>query len=853
MPSNERAPDAIRTLRAERERLKQAHDEGLSGRALIRSLAAAMDAAITAIWGETAGEGERAALVALGGYGRGELSPHSDVDLMVLHAGARGAAEAGKRLFYELWDAGFMVGHAIRTVKESLKLAAVNLEVATSFLDARLLAGDEGMFDDFAGAVIRQTRRRGARFLGDVRASTAARHAKEGHASSNLEPNLKDGAGGLRDLHVLGWLERVFGDGGKPEAADPGDPDRAGLGEAAEMLHRVRNYLHYRTDRRTDVLLLPHQEPVAAFLGYAGNGRSGVDAFLRELYAGARAIEFASASALTELAGSTGKKRWMRELAPGIVVENDRVRITRRVPPAEEPALPMHAFAGAARAGVPVAAETVAWLRREAEAGPAELPWPEEVRRAFFDILASGAGGTAALEAMDRAGLLTRYLPEWDAVRCQPQHNVYHRFTVDVHLFATVAALGTLEAGTEDQLERDVWRDVWQDAGDRERLLLACLLHDVGKGTDEDHSVRGETIAAQVCKRMALNESAAQTVTWLVRNHLLLSDTATRRDVRDENLVVETAAAIGDVERLKMLYLLSIADGRATGPAAWGPWKSTLVAELFTRILHVLQRSELVGRDASDLLRLRTTELRQALTRYPQVVVESHLANMPRAYFLAFPTGTLIRHFALMAEPTSGAEIATHVARTEAHGVHELTLVSQDRPGLFSKVSGGLALNGINVLSAQVFTRADGVALEVFRVEGAHEPEIGQARWEHVFSDVRRALSGRISLDVRIAEKRDAYTRPSKGKREPPRVIVDNRASDFYTVVEVHATDRVGLLYAITRALADLELDIHAAKVATYAEDVVDVFYVRDVDGQKITDPEHIREIERTVLMRVEG
>lgn len=841
MPSSEDTSSAIRELQAERERLRQ--QPGRSGRDLVQALTAAMDAAVRAVWRETVAVEDRIALVALGGYGRGELSPHSDVDLMVLHGGRGIAPDVGKRLFYELWDAGFKVGHAIRTVKDSTKLASVNLEAETSFLDARLIAGDERLFEEFRSDALRLTRKRGGKFVEALREEAAARHAREGNASYLLEPNLKDGAGGLRDRSIVGWLAAAF----ESSVPDVAAVEAETFAQAGEMLFRARNRLHYLTGRASDVLLLAHQEQIATELGYRGNGRPAVDAFLRDLYAAARVIAFAASTALAELSGRAQRKHSRRELAPGIALEDGRVRILDRVSPAADPTLAMRAFAEAAHAGAPVAAETLAWLRVEAGAGPAEYRWTDETRKAFFRLLASGERAARSLEAMDQTGLLERFLPEWEGVRCQPQHNVYHRFTVDVHLLTTVARACALEHEMQDELARDVWRDL----ADPGRVLLACLLHDIGKGTDEDHSILGETLALQIAKRIGVSREAGEDVVWLVRHHLLLPDTATRRDTDDENLVVETAASVGDAERLKMLYVLSVADGRATGPAAWSPWKATLVGELFTKVLHVLERGEVVGRDASDLVRLRTVELRQALTRYPETVIEAHVHKMPRAYLLAFPTEVLIRHFALMAADLGPSEVRVHWTPGEAHGVYELVVVARDRPGLFSKVSGALALNGINVLAAQIFTRGDGVALEAFRVEGAHDHEIDPERWARVEANLQRALAGRISLDLRLAEKRETYDRPSKGKREPARVVVDNRVSDFYTVVEVHATDRVGLLYAITRALADMELDIHAAKVATYADDIVDVFYVRDVDGQKVTDPEHMREIERTVLMRI--
>jgi [protein-PII] uridylyltransferase len=840
MPSSGETSEAIRNLRAERERLKEQHHQGLTGREHAKALTAAMDAAVKAVWSEAVAVERRIALVALGGYGRGEMAPHSDIDLMVLHGGRGIAPDVGKRLFYELWDAGFTVGHAIRTVKDSLRLAAVNLEAETSFLDARPLAGDEELFRDFHASALRQTRKRGAKFLSALRESIVERRHKDGYASYWLEPNVKDGAGGLRDRSVLGWLEIVYG-------AEAEATTGALAPDGADVLLRVRSQLHYLTDRRTDVLLLPYHKPVAEALGYGGDGKLPEDRLLRDFYAAAREIEFAVTSGLAEIGAKQARRHAGREAGRGIVLRDGLIHVAERRPLSDDPALAMRVFAASAGEGVPVAAQTMAWLRHEAASIPPDLTWDDGTRRAFFDILQAGDRGAEALEAMDQAGLLQRFLPEWESVRCLPQHNVYHRFTVDVHLLRAAAEACRLAGDDSEPLARDIWRDL----RDRDRVLLACLLHDIGKGTDEDHSILGETLAAQVSKRMGLSAVAADDVVWLVRHHLRLSDTATRRDVTDENLVVETAAGIGDAERVKMLYVVSIADGRATGPAAWTPWKAALVSELVTKVLHVLERGDVVGRDASELVRLRATELRQALTRHPAAIVESHVAGMPRAYLLAFPTEELIRHFALMSGELAAAEVHTHATPSDAPGVYELIVVARDRPGLFSKVSGALALNGINVLSAQIFTRDDGVALEAFRVQGSHERDVDSARWERVAADAQRALAGKISLDVRLAEKRDAYARPSKGKREPTKVIVDNKVSDFYTVVEVHATDRIGLLYAITRALADMELDIHAAKVATYADDVVDVFYVRDVEGQKATDPEHMREIERTVLLRI--
>jgi [protein-PII] uridylyltransferase len=818
--------DILSALAQTRDELRQAHLDGMGGLALSQALSDAMDVALRSLW--TRIGADEIALVALGGYGRGELSPKSDLDLMVLHDGSARAAEVSEALFYPLWDAGFVVGHATRKPKEALRLARDNLEAETSFLQPRLIAGAEGLFASFADAALAQTRKRADRFLADVQAMIRARHRAGGSATSQLEPDLKQGIGGLRDLHVLGWIERVF---------DPDQiPDHPRLHDQAEMLQRVRNHLHYITDVASDVLLLAHQRPTALFLGITDDERIAEDIFMRRLFAATRSVELVVHSLIADLAGRGAKHP--RTDGP-FAVAGGRVVVVDPPDVADEPERAVELFA----LGAPVGAAALDWLRRALE-GIDPLPWTDRVRAAFIRLLK--AADTQTLEAADHAGLFRRLLPGWDAVRCQPQHNVYHGYTVDAHLFNTVLVARDLDTST-DPLVLEVVADV----GATDTLLLAALLHDIGKGTDEDHALRGERMALLITERMGIDRHRRSIIAWLVRHHLLLVEAATRRDLNDENFIVEVAARIGDAERLRLLFLLSVADGIATGPSAWSSWKAGLVTELFIKAMHVIERGELVTSDANQLVRLRTAELRAGLSRYPEAQVDAHIAGMSRAYMLAFPVQTLIRHFALMADHVGELAARGHVAPTDEQGVYEYTIVARDRPGLFARVSGALSLQGINITSAQGYTRTDGLALEVFRCVGAFEEAPDEARWRRVTEDVQRAMRGRLSIEARLGEKREAYTRAAKTRPAAPKVILDNSASDFLTVVEVHAPDRIGLLYDICAALAELALDIQVAKVATYGEDVVDVFYVRDADGQKVADAEHVAEIERAILYRL--
>ncbi|MGH2689216.1 MAG: ACT domain-containing protein, partial [Actinomycetota bacterium] len=817
VPAREISADIARLL-AEREALREPVPAD-GGWRVVRAHSDAVDRAVVGVWDRVRPD-DAACLVAVGGYGRRELSPGSDIDLMVLAGGGSVVAHAAEALFYELWDSGMQVGHSVRTLKEALAVARADLNAETAFLDARLLTGDKALFDRFAEEALVQTRRSKPPFRERIRAATEERHRRAGEAYGDLEPHLKDGRGGLRDYQTIQWLA-VTGQRGRY------DHDR--LMKAVGNLHLVRTILHEVTGRHTDGLAVQWQAQVAEVLagGDVDDDPGAEDRLMRLVYESCRTVAFALDAALD----------------PGVVDALD--------------VLPPELLEG---------------------------HWTGEGLRAFLDLLAGGPDAVTGLRALDETGALLRMLPEWQTIRCLPQRNIYHRWPVDLHLFETVAALATFaprpdgaqRAGpvrsrifrraakdelvpggdrTEEGDGADDLRPDWRDLTRRvaadaarhwDRLLVAALFHDVGKGTDEDHSVRGEQLARQATRRMRMPAVDVDEVAWLVRQHLTLTTTAVRRNIDDESLVVELAEAVGSVERLRLLYLLSVADGVATSPAAWTPWKATLVGDVFMRIYHLLDRGDLVSRQASLLARARSNELRAALASFPQEDVDRHLVAMPRAWLLSQSTRALVMQSRVMLRVAGNRSPHLEARLFAEPDVWEVMVVAPDRPGLFSKVAGVLALHGLNVLTAQIFTRSDGVGLEVFRVSGTGE------RFDRVAGDVDKALRGRLSLDLRLEEKRRQYaSRIAKGARRPPSVRVDNQASDFYTVIEVHAADRVGLLYDITRALADLELDVHLAKIATYGEDVVDAFYVRDLEGQKVSDTEHVREIERTILHKL--
>ena len=782
------ATKEIRNLKLERERIRSRHVAGDTGTFVVRQLSDALDSAVIGLWERIADD--RCALIALGEYGRQELSPASSLDLLVLHPWGTDPTDAAKALSYELWAAELDLGYALYTPEEALRLVRTRVDSELRFLDARLLVGDAELFKGWKAELMEYSRGSSAGFLDRLAPVTRARRSSTDDACSCLEPDLMDGAGGLADLATIRWIESVVGP--KELPCEPG-----ALTEAAELLHRVRNELHYITGRNTDVFQMHYHVPVAEALSPDAPDPSGPAPeieLMRSLYESCRTIAFALDSLLNAGEGPAEADSFLRLFS--------------------------------------------------LEADPSET-WPSAARESFVGLLSTGPEGRAGFRALERTGALATALPEWTGIRCLPQRSVYHRYAVDVHCYEVVAELAELRSSA-DELTRRVARE---SEADRETLLLAGLLHDIGKGSEEDHCLRGETLARSAIERMGIEEPQASEVVWLVRNHLLLSRVATRRDLGDEALAIELADRIGSERRLRLLYLLTVADARATGPAAWSTWKATLISRLFSRVSHVLRRGELAGADTSEVAADKIEALKAALADYPPAVLERHLSGMPKAWLLSQDMRGLVDQSIQMLEYRRGDELRIRAVANPDAGIWELTIVANDRPGLFGKVSGVLALHDLSVLGAEIYTRDDGVALEVFQLEAN---AAGTADIESITEDARRALRGRLSIDARLIDLRRRHAdAPLTEKRADPEVIVDDEASDFFTVVEVRAPDRIGLLYTITRALVEMELDIALAKVSTYGEEVVDVFYVRDLEGQKVADHGYAEEIARSIAFRL--
>ena len=795
------------------------------GGAPARRRAAAVDEQLAAL---VAGAGPRLAVVAVGGYGRGELSPHSDIDLLLLVTGEPGGDGALRGLLYPLWDAGFRVGHAVRTPLAAVEHARGDPHAATALLSARFVAGDRELYEDLLAHRRRWLRAEARALARLVLDGVAERHRRVERAGWVLAPDLKEDVGALRDLHALGWLEALAGTVGKRHAK---------LVAAGELLLAVREALHATVPRKLDRLRIDLQPKVARILGIGGDADGqGLDRLMAAVHTAARTVEHLTAVERQELAeqllGGPRRSGTARRLRHGVLLQ-DGLLAAEEPAPEQRLGAALRVLAAHARTGRPPARGTLAWMARAFERPPLEA-WDAELRGAFLDLLA-GAHVVSACELLDHLGGWPVLLPEWAGIRGRAQHDPYHRYTVDGHLFATVGEAGRLVRSDEPA------GAAAREAGAPESLYLAALLHDVGKGGEGDHSAAGERLARRALRRMGLPPSQVEEVACLVRWHLLLVDTATRRDTNDPAVVATVVDRVLTARRLRLLWALTVADGRATGPHAWNDWRAALVAELYRRAEHACRTGELPGA-RRDLLARRAREL-EAVEPALAGRAEPLLTTFPPSYLVATPLAAMASELTLLLDPPGPGGVRCLVEEGGGGTAGTVvTVCTLDQPGTLARTAGVLALHRMPVLHAEAWSTSAGLALERFVVQPPERP-----RWERVRADLEAAYSGRLALEARLERKAREYHRPGTA---PPEVAVIPDASEHATVVEVRATDALGLLYCIAAALSDLGLDIRVAKIDTQGDRVVDVFYVRTPWDAKL-DEGHAAEVRLAITHRV--
>ncbi|MGB6056723.1 MAG: [protein-PII] uridylyltransferase [Microthrixaceae bacterium] len=742
------------------------------------------------------------ALVALGGHGRGELCPQSDLDLLLLIPRRYDAESLAERLWYPIWDAGLKLGHSVRTLRDTLVLASDDLETATALLSVRHLAGNASLTAELAEKAKAAWRRNGRNWLEILAKSVKDRHAREGDIAFTLEPDLKEGRGGLRDVHALGWASMA--------GAPVDDSLLSGLTDDYDTILEARVELHRATERHNDRLLLQEQDEVARRLGDGDTA-----ALMSRVAVAARSIAWVSDESWFDLTVTAAARSGQgtarrgransasgpdRDLGEGIVLREGRVGLADESNPISSGITVLRVAQQASLRNTRISAAT---LRLMAEAPELSKPWTESARRHFCDLLLTGSSSIEVIESLDRGGVWGTLIHEWDHVRGQQQRNALHKFTVDRHLLETAARAA-------DLAERTPRPDL---------LVVGALLHDIGKGYRGDHSTTGELIASDIARRMGFTPGESATIGFLARWHLLLSDTARRRDLNDPATISYVAERVGSSERLSLLHALSEADGLATGPGIWTAWTASLVDRLVASVREVL---ELPSTDTSAGAGSGSGPGTGTGTEVSATVAEAPVA-----------------HFALPGR-------VSHSPLPMVSGEGEwVVVVCEDRAGLMCRVAGVLALHGLNVVEATAESDGD-IAIDRFRVQSR---ATGMIRWEKVAEDVELAITGHLAIRARLAERERSHRRryePGLSQFDAG-VRFDDELATGATMIEVIGLDRSGLLYELTRALGEMDVDIRSAKIHTLGVDAIDTFYVTDREGQPIVDADFRREIRRSL------
>ena len=807
------------------------------------------------------------AIIALGGYGREEQCIHSDVDLLFLFKKKvpQEAENLIQEIIYPLWDVGLDVGYATRSLKESWALAGRDYDVLIPMLDARFVCGWSliyaNLLEELRGKIISKQSQKIINWLIE---NNELRHAHFGDSAYLLEPNLKEGQGGLRDYHTMLWIARIAFN-----AKQVRDLEYLGLLSHEEFqtmvrsiafIWKVRNRMHHVCGRKCDQLHFENQVKLARSLNYKKtNGQAPVERFMGDLHGQMEALKQQHLMFLYEM-GYEKKRRRKRKSQKKSAVDGLQVikwgMLNFEAPEAiiKKPELLMKIFEESARLEIPLSAEATRLVKEFSHFADKAYRNSEEIVKSFERILVSPPPKFNPLNEMLNTGFLEKFIPEFHSVRNRIQYDEYHRYPVDRHLLRTVQTVKKLGSAKDSSLD-PLFGKIYRNLRRKNLLLWAALLHDIGKGkSEEDHSTKGARIVKSILTQKGLKAADVETVIFLVQEHLLLIKTATRRDILDEETAISCARRIKDVERLKMLYLLTVADSIATGPMAWNDWTATLLRDFFLKTLNVLEKGELATARAVEVVEQKKQEaMRSARRTEAKKRIEALLGVMSPRYLLYMPVHEIKKHIRLYGDlARANSEFIWQIEQASDANTRSVTICAQDRPGLISKIAGVFTLNNINILDVQVFTWRNNIALDIFKVHPPPDPILEDEKWDRAASHLEAALSGELDLTTALNKKMRVYRNAKTGlDKRPHQITVDNASSSFFTIIEVFTYDFPGLLFSVSDALYRCDLNIWVAKIATKADQVVDVFYVRDVNGQKVDLPDQVARIKAAIMDRL--
>ena len=869
---------AVEILRAEleagRARAQALFEAGGAGTACAANLSAIEDDLIRIVHDAIAAPlssvaaSARVTIIAVGGYGRGQLAPGSDIDILFLTPtpNVPGLTKIVETLLYVLWDLKQKVGHATRDLEECLRQARADITIRTSLLEARLICGDEKLFEKFQNQFDRQIVAKTAReFVAAKLAERYARLTRVGASRYVVEPNVKEGKGGLRDLNTLFWIAKYV-----YRVRDPQELVGAGLfslreyrlfQRCEEFLTAVRCHLHFVTGRAEDRLSFDLQPTVARRLGYRSRlGLTEVERFMKHYFLIAKdvgdlaaivsaALELRQAKPAPVLNRFFGRLRRRARLVEGAAdfkLENGRIDVLSPTVFAQDPVNLIRLFWAADRSNVAIHPDATRLVTQSLKLIGAPLRADHEANRLFLELLTSRNAPETVLRQMNEAGVLGRFIPEFGRIVGMMQYSMYHHFTVDEHLLQTVGVLSAIEAG---RLAEDLplVSEFLPGIANRRILYVAAFLHDIAKGRPADHSLAGAQVAQNLCPRLGLSPSECEAVVWLVEYHLIMSNMAQGRDLSDAKTAADLAAQVQTLERLKMLLVLTVCDIRAVGPGVWNGWKGQLLRTLYWETELALSGGHsAVGR----IERVNTAKraLREKLPDWSDDEFAAYCARHYPAYWLKVEVARQVAHAKMLRATSVDALALTQVATDAFRGVTELTIVAPDHPRLLSIIAGACVSAGGNIVDAHIFTTTDGFALDtIFVSRGFERDEDELRRAKTIASAIEKTLRGEIRLGEIVAARRKRDARVDAFAIAPG-VTLNNKLSDRYSVIEVSGLDRPGLLYDLTSALSKLNLNIASAHIVTFGEKAVDSFYITDLTGQKINAPARQATIKRDLM-----
>lgn len=807
--------------------------------------------------------GERLCLVATGGYGRGELAPYSDIDLLFLipYKATPWAENVAEYMLYVLWDLGLKVGHATRTPDECVRLAKEDLTIRTSLLESRYIWGEQKLFKVAANRFVKRVvSGTGPAFITQKLEERDARHKKMGDSRYVVEPNIKDGKGGLRDLQTMWWIARYLYGVNRSGAIEEDiltPAENKQFDKSENFLWTVRVALHFLADRADERLTFHMQQRLAELLQYKDRaGSSGVERFMKHYFLVAKQVGDLTRIFCAVLEARQQKTFFSRlrrtKKLQGFGVVAGRLTTLNEDDFEQDPAMMVKIFAVADKNDLDIHPDTLRIIKQNLPRMNQAIRRSAEANQYFLDVLTSRKKGEVNLRRMNEAGVFGRFLPDFGRVVAQMQYDMYHHYTVDEHTIRAIGLVAKIEAG-ELEADHPLSTVVIHEVLSRNVLYVAVLLHDIAKGRGGDHSVIGAEVANRVCPRLGLKPSETETVAWLVRWHLLMSNTAFKRDLADPKTIQDFCDIVKSPERLRLLVVLTVVDIRAVGPGIWNGWKGQLLRELYYAAEEVLRAGHVtVGRQ--DRVKWKKDAFQKSLEGWSATAKKKHLARMVDAYWIAEDNDTLLQNAQLMQRVDKTGEPIGVAARVEKwQAMTNVALYTQDHPGLIARVVGALGVAGASILGAKIHTSRDGMAMDNFIVQDMDGKAFDSRRQlDKLEETILNTLQGSVRPKERLGKKRVFGAKNAAFTIEPV-VLLDNKASSRSTVMEVNAKDRPGLLYDLTYALYGLKLSIISAHVATYGERAVDVFYVTDLLGHKITNKVRLRNIETKLLKAARG